>query len=372
MVQQIEQLSAAVGAISDDAAKQVVDAVNRKLLTLLSAQMIKVYWRSEAERGAVILNPVAYINQMGVPDPQPFPVLPQTVGVLARVFRTGQPLWLERLGSLQADEDLTEHLTRTRVPADELSLPTTGTRADAMLVLPLVERTITYGLYSIELMVNGSFTRPTYDLIERLCRSLSSLLFNVDFYKYDLEKTNIAVARFLDSTRDFKFDPLVAKDTYRTAFVARPFTPQQTGLQDRLQECLRDDGIYARQYVPIGDRYVIEDIISNIRNSHFCIADLSGTTPNSNVLAEIGMMIALRKRLLLLRRRGDGIGVEVPFDLAQYPIWGYELEPEGEFRVWSAGRNEMIPFKMVLQEFLNSLPPEIGFRSAKLYIEDAP
>lgn len=365
MLVKLEQLSTAVGVITDDTANQVVDAVNRRLLSLLNAQMIKVYWKSEAEHGGAILNPVAYINQMGVPDPQQFPVLPETTGVLARVFRTGQPLWLENLGSLPAGEDPTDHLTGAKIPADELNLPITGRRADSMFVLPLVERGITYGLYSIELIFTSSLTKPSYDLVERLCRSISSLLFNADFLKYDLEKTHTAVARFLDSIRDFKFDPLMVKDVYRTAFVARPFTPQHTELQNRLEKCLRKEGVCSRHYVPMGDRYVVADIVSSIRNSHFCIADVSGATPNSNVLAEVGMMIVLEKKLILLRERGSGIEASIPFDLAQYPIWEYELGPEEELRVWSAGQHEMIPFGRVLQEFFSGLPTESGFFNAK-------
>lgn len=370
MLTQLEQLSAAVGAVTDGTAKEVIDAVNRRLLTLLNAQMIKVYWKSEAQQGA-ILNPIAYINQMGVTDPLPFLVLPETTGVLARVFRTSRSLWLENLGSLPAGENPTDRLTGAEIPADELNLPTTGTRADSMFVLPLIERGITYGLYSIELAFTSSLTKPAYDLVERLCRSISSLLFNADFYKYDIDKTHTAVAKFLDSIRDFKFDPIVAKDIYRTAFIAHPFTPQSKGLQDRLEKCLLEEGVRSQSYVPRGGTYVIAEIVSNIRNSHFCIADLSGTTPNSNVLAEVGIMIVLGKKLILLRERGGGgeRGSEVPFDLAQYPIWDYELGSETGLGVWSAGQHEMIPFGRILQDFVNGLPTESGFFSAKRYLQ---
>jgi hypothetical protein len=66
MIERLEQLAFAVGAVSSNDAKQVVDAVNDRVMTLLNAQVVKLYWREEVQEG-FILDPMAYVNRHGTP-----------------------------------------------------------------------------------------------------------------------------------------------------------------------------------------------------------------------------------------------------------------------------------------------------------------
>jgi hypothetical protein len=102
--------------------------------------------------------------------------------------------------------------------------------------------------------------------------------------------------------------------------------------------------------------------MSRIRTSHFCIADITGCNPN--VLAEVGMMMILKKKILLLRRKGDD--APRPFNLNQMPLYEYEIShPQDEMSVWSPAGSRFQDFGTVLDRFTAELPAETGFFAAR-------
>jgi hypothetical protein len=198
-------------------------------------------------------------------------------------------------------------------------------------------------------------------LLEQLMQSLGSLLWNADVYEYDLRKTSNVVAMFLTSIRQFSFDPIWLEQAYRSGFIARPFTAGFSQLEEILVALLQENGVRARHYQPrAGGTYIIDEIINQIRNLHFCICDLTGS--NANVMAEVGMMMILRKQMLLLRRKGDE--APVPFDVSQYPIYEYELGNDRQLRLWNAAENRFQPAERVPHRFVVQLPRDTGFDAA--------
>src|SRR3954469_15079412 len=88
MIEQLEQLALAVGAIRREDVNQVADEVNRRLLDLVGAQVVKLYWLTEAQDG-IILEPLASISNK---EPKPFQVPQEPNGVLSWVYRRKRPL----------------------------------------------------------------------------------------------------------------------------------------------------------------------------------------------------------------------------------------------------------------------------------------
>ena len=360
MIEQLEQVCFAVGNVREPDAEKVIDAVNRKLGALLNAHIIKLYWKQEADRGGVILRPVSYINEADAPDPQPFSITPDTPGVLEWVFATGRPLWLQDVRQHYRDETVLNLATDEPVATEQLQF-SDPPQSDAMIVVPLRERGITHGLYSIELPASRGLNPRVKTLVERLGRALGTLLYNADVFEYDRRKSARAISQFLHSVQAFSFDRVLLDQDWRTTFVARPYKDEFLRVQQVIERLLLSKGIRARHYESENRQYVVNEIIGQIRNSHFCIADLTGN--NLNVVAEVGMMMVLNKKALVLRRKGDDS--PIPFDLSQFSFWEYELGREDELLVQSPAAGRLVPFDEVLERFLNELPPENGFFLAK-------
>jgi hypothetical protein len=351
MIEGLDQLCKAIGIVDQATARQVVEEVDRKLQALLRAQVVRFYWSRPAEDGTV-LDPIAFINETRAPNPQQFTVTAESRGLLHWAFRTGQPLWLENLRRTHREPSQRNLLTSEDVDSADLALGDPPT-CDSLMVIPIFERGIPQGLYLVELQASGRLTRGIAELMRELGESVGTIVFNADMYDYDARKSRDAVRRFIDSIKDVSLDPVIIHQRTRTAFVARPYGGDFTSIQERVEKALASKGVQARHFTAEMSRAVIDEIVSQIRNSHFCVVDLTGNNPN--VLTEIGMMIVLGKRLLVLRRRGDTS--DIPFDVSHYTYWEYEPQGTDQLRVWSPADNSTIPFEDVLDRFLDTLPP---------------
>src|SRR5438093_2051160 len=146
MIENLQQLSLAVGALRQVDAEKVAEATNRKLVRLLRAQIGKIYWREEAEEG-VILKPVTFVNDSPLPDPQRFQVTDQPGGILSWVIHHSAPLWLEHLRGANLNQPVQNEADQSTVPPDYLDM---RGDLDSLMTVPLRVRGDTMGLYSIE------------------------------------------------------------------------------------------------------------------------------------------------------------------------------------------------------------------------------
>lgn len=369
MIDQLEQLSLAVGPISKTDAKQLVDMINRKVMALLSAQVVKTYWLEEAQDG-ILLRPVTFINTTQAEDPKPFQIREHPSGVLSWVFHHKCALWLETLRIKDLGNSIQNEIDGKEVSPNYLDMPGSYDWMDSMMCVPLMVRGDVWGLHSVELQGSGRLNENVLDLLQRIGKALSSLLWNADVYEYDLEKTSRAVQHFLTTTAPFSFDPIFLEERFRSGFIARPFDKDFSKIEDKLVSLFRSRGVRARRYVPEGGRrYIIDDITSQIRNSHFGVADITGANPN--VLTELGMMMSLRKHFMLIRMKGDPS--PPPFDISQYPLYEYELGPGPEsLRMWNPIDHKYQSFEEVLDKFIGQLPATTGFFSADEWMPKNP
>jgi hypothetical protein len=363
VIEQLEQLCYAVGSVGESDARQVVEAVNRRLKVLLNAHIVKLYWKEEAREG-VILKPIAFINDTDWPDPESFQFGADSRGVLEWVYRAGEPLWLEDVRTTYQQPSVVNEVSGAEIDTDLLQF-SNPPQSDAMVVVPIRERGVVCGVYSIEL---DSTTERLSDrvvyLMQRLARSLGTLQYNADTYQWDLKKTSKAIRAFLDSIQTFTFDSVLLDQNWRTAFVARPYRKEFGAVQTAIEDVLAGCGVRGKHYVPETRQYVVSEIINQIKNAHFCIADLTGN--NANVLAEVGMMMVVNKSVLVLKEHHDE--AEIPFDLSQFSIWEYELSRDDSLLVWSAADQRLIPLREIVERFLKTLAPETGFAAAKRWV----
>jgi hypothetical protein len=361
MIEELEQLGLAVGAVTLSDAKQVVEAVNRRLVSLVGAQVIKLYWREEAQEGN-ILQPLAHINSTRYPDPRPFQVRSDTGGVLSWVFLNASPLWLSRIKSADLNTPMCNQASQRDISAEYLDVRDSPD-LDSVMAVPIMVRGQVHGIYSVEAFSSERFNPRILNLLQHIARALAPLLWNADVYAYDLEKTSRAVSRFLDSIRDFAFDPIALEQDVRSGFVARPFLPEFNRVEEVVTHLLQQRGVVARHYEPATGRgLIVDDLMKQLRNSHFSICDI--TAANANVIAEVGMALFAHKPMLLIRRKGDETAI--PFDLGHHPVYPYETTGNrNELRIWNSAEGQFQSFDLILDTFLNGLPAETGFAAAK-------
>jgi hypothetical protein len=360
MIDMLEQLSNAVGVIARADVKRVADEINRRVMDLLGANMVKLYWVQEAENG-IILTPFTFINETSNPDPRPFQVPQEHPGVLSWVFYNRKPVWFESLSTKDLTQPIKNEWDGTMIDPDLLDINPRYVM-DSVACIPLTVRGEIRGLYAVELHSSGRIRSPFIALMERLGRSLSSMLWNADVYEFDQQKTSGAVQQFINGIRRFVFDPIFLEEHYRAGFVSRPFQETFAEVEARLAKLLESKHIRARSYRPSGGReYIIDDIQKEIRSSHFCVADVTGTSPN--VMIEVGMMMTLGKHFLLLRRHGES--APRPFNISHLPVHEYDLGGEDTgLRIWDHSKSRFQPMDHVLDSFIRQLPAESGFSSA--------
>ena len=362
MIDMLEQLSNAVGLIARSDVKRVADEINRRVMDLLGASLVKLYWLQEAEDG-IILAPFTFINETSNPDPRAFQLSSKDpVGsVLAWVFTTGRPIWFESLASKDPAQPMRNELDGTMIAPEFLDINPRYVM-DSVTCIPLMVRGEVRGLYAVELHSSGRIKPSIIALLQRLGRSLASLLWNADVYEYDQQKTSGAVQQFLNAIRKFTFDPIFLEEHYRAGFVARPFQPAFGEVEARLTKLLEVRYIRARCYRPSGGHdYIIDDIEKEIRSSHFCIADVTGAS--ANVMMEVGMMMVLGKHFLLIRRRDDT--TPRPFNISHLPIHEYDLGgDEAGLRMWDAATSRFLPLDQLIDNFIGQLSAESGSSSA--------
>lgn len=220
-----------------------------------------------------------------------------------------------------------------------------------------------HGVYSVEVISAERFNERILNLIRHLMDALAPLVWNADVYDFDLQKTTRAVNKFLNSIRDFEFDPVLLAQHIRSGFVVRPFSSEFSRTHEMLSDLLQAKGVLARHYEPIEGRgLVINEIMKQVRNSHFCICDI--TSANPNVMVEVGMILILQKPMMLIRRKGDE--TPIPFDLGHQQVHDYAMAQDG-LQVWSPAESQFRPFGPILDDFLTQLPAESGFFAAKAH-----
>jgi hypothetical protein len=269
---------------------------------------------------------------------------------------------LEDLKSKDLKNPVKNEATGEWVPTEHLDMAS-NTWQDSMMVIPLTVRGDVRGLYSIELRSSGKLTAPILEVLQRIVRPLAAIFWDAEHYEYNEERTSSAVSQFLNVIGGFSFDEVLLEGQERSGFIARPFAPEFSDIEEKVVSLLESKRIRARAYEPdVGRGYMIDEIQRQIRNSHFCIADVTGLNPN--VMTEVGMMIVMNKQFLLMRRHEDA--GPIPFDLNQRPLYGYEVRPgEPDLQVWNAPAARFQPFEEVLDRFLEQLPAETGFFSAQ-------
>jgi hypothetical protein len=135
----------------------------------------------------------------------------------------------------------------------------------------------------------------------------------------------------------------------RTAFFARPCRPVFATVESWIAERLwKKDILVRRRDRLLGEPLRLQEIALEIRSAHFGLADVTRNDPN--VQMELGMMIALQMKVLLLRRSDDR--TPLPFDLKGLTLVRYVLKPGPTLLAVSPETGQPQPFAEILNPFV--------------------
>jgi hypothetical protein len=150
---------------------------------------------------------------------------------------------------------------------------------------------------------------------------------------------------------------------YRTGFIARPFEEKFDYISNAVEAVFRKNRIRAATYRNVaGSTLVVSEMLVQINSAHFGIADI--TSLNSNVLFEIGAMIAVGKPLVIMRGKNDD--ASLPFDIAGYDCYRYAIADD---RILISDATSQRPLEEFVGSFISErLLMDKAFRGAKEYV----
>ena len=362
MIQELKNLSLTMDLITKDDAKEIIRTVNGALPKLLGARIIDVRWKEEAVEG-VFLNSFFSIDETMRGTPKPYLIKHDSnddpTGVWTWVYENRKPLWIEGIKGKDLEKAVKNEATEDDIEPRYLNF---FELTDSIMAIPLTFRDTVWGIYSVELPTSGKLTQEIKELMERISRPLATIVWKADAQEFKKKQRSEAIRLFCTSWKDTKDIPkYFAK--YRTGFIARPFKPEFNVVEDCITKILEDKDICAEHYKfgPGKETFVIKEIMDKISSSHFGIVDI--TNCNHNVMLELGMMMVLEKRFILLRRHDDE--TKVPFDISGYHYFEYEDKPGQAIRLKDPGTNQYEPIKRVLEDFVRRLEDNPAFLAAK-------
>jgi hypothetical protein len=146
-------------------------------------------------------------------------------------------------------------------------------------------------------------------------------------------------------------------------FAARPFDRKFDYISSAIEAVFRKKRIRAATYRSVaGSTLVLSEMLIQNNSAHFGIADI--TSLNSNVLFELGAMIAVGKPLVIMRGKSDD--APLPFDIAGYDCYRYALADD---KILILDATSQIPLDEFVGNFISErLVTDRAFRDAKEYV----
>ena len=360
VIMDLKKLGLALGFMTRRDADQIIRAVNTKFAAMVEAHIIDVRWKEEAEGGGK-LNSFSSFDVTSRGTPKPYLIKHDSnddpTGVWTWVYENRKPLWIEGIKGKDLEKAVKNEATEDDIEPRYLNF---FELTDSIMAIPLTFRDTVWGIYSVELPTSGKLTQEIKELMERISRPLATIVWKADAQEFKKKQRSEAVRLFCTSWTVDGGEVMLAKN--RTGFIARPFDPKFNVVEDCITETLENKDICAEHYEfgPGKETFVIKEIMDKVRSSHFGIVDI--TNCNHNVMLELGMMMVLRKRFILLRRHDDE--TKVPFNISGYHYFEYEVEPGPEIRLKRPGTNQFEPIKGVLEDFVKRLEDDPAFLAA--------
>jgi hypothetical protein len=347
------RLAKSVDNISEEQTKQIISTVLDKLKAEVRAIIVDVWTREPGRDGIDILVPYLRRSDPQVPGPQHIALAERATGLLVWVAETRNPVWLDDIPA-QATSGV-NRLTGQTIEDRHFNLYD-GTRAFA--AVPMQYRG-QFAILTVEVSVPSLLKSFHIDLLKALAEPTGILIWKSGVAEAIRKHTNEAIQEFRDASGGLA--PTL--NPYRTGFIARPFDRKFDYISNAIEALFKKKRIRATTYRSVaGSALVVSEMLFQINSAHFGIADI--TSLNSNVLFEIGAMIAVNKPLVIMRGKSDE--APLPFDIAGYECYRYAIAND---KILILDATSQIPLEEFVGDFISQrLVMDRTFRDAKEYV----
>lgn len=356
MLGELEKLSLSLDTITQPDAERIIHVVNKIFINMLNPHIVDLIWKGEGKNGVILRPFITSYDTSRRGGAKPYQVAEGNRGIWTWVYHFRQPVWIESIKSQNLSTPVKNEATGEGIDSSYLNI---FTDTDSIMTVPLVFRDVVWGVYSIELPISGKFTQEILELMERVAMPLAVIVWKADTFVLNQKQTSEAVRLVADAILDGGFQEIMTP--YRSGFIARPFAPEFNNLEICIKSILEKRQILARHYVARpGAGIVIEDIMKQIKSSHFGVIDISGF--NLNVMIELGMFMVLRKKFIVLQQKGDT--TLLPFDIRPYHVTEYVAQ-EADICYWDPVDEQYEPIETLLHPFITDLFDDPNFVAAK-------
>lgn len=352
MFAELRLISNTLNTINIEHAQRLIEGINKCLAGTLNAHIIDVLWSREAEQGKISLEPITSYDRTSRNYAKPDFVRDEEVSNLwSYVFLNARPVWVEHVKRLDTSKPAVNLATPGGEDLIEPRFLHFQRETDSFMAIPLLYRGPVRGLYCLELPTSERLSIDVLYLLEKLAEPIKKILWKADVRRVNDTETDRAVSDFIDAISNYSFQNSLKP--HKAGFIARPFGPEFDNVEACIKRVLKDCDASAQHYNYIpGSGFVVDDLMRQMGASQFGIADI--TNLNANVLLELGMMMKVfDKRLLILRRKDDKN--ELPFDLRPFQCYQYELIEGPEVRIWEPGSYQFEPLEPKLKEFIGRI-----------------
>jgi hypothetical protein len=219
---------------------------------------------------------------------------------------------------------------------------------------------ITYRSQRAILSIEAGYAQSLKDYHIESMRALAVpivyLIWKASAFKANNSQTSEAIENFVRANSR----PVSNLNPYKSGFIARSFDKAFDQIEHTITAVLQNEGVRAKAYQhPPGGGLIMDELLKQIRSSHFGIVDISEL--NLNVLIEFGVMLGTEKPILILRREGSA--PKLPFELGNYQCHEYRVEGSS---VLVRNTTSVVPIQEILGDFIRSrLANNRSFREAK-------
>jgi hypothetical protein len=357
-ISQLRGFSLSVDFIETSKARDVIRTINQFVATKLDAYIVDLLWKTEA-RDNVILEPFASTTQSARGEAQKLVINLEaarvqpdmTGGIWQIAYSYRKPILVKKINpdgtfDIPSSQDSQlQGLQKVDVFRD----------TEGIVVLPIHYRNMVWGVYSIESERPMELDEVTINQLQEIASLIGSIVWKSDVLVQNCKDTEQAVRQFEQQTDALRES--VGLYPSPTCFMIRPFEEKYAAVERALAGGFERAGFRLIHYEHApGDSIVISGIIKEIARCHCGVADVSEN--NSNVMLELGMLMAEGKNFLLLKKKGADTD-SLPFDLTAYNHYEY-VERNGRLFYVNPANQDSEPLDPKIIEFCRNSVEQPG------------